>query len=243
MPAKLYAVPGSHPSATVAKALEIKGIPYEQVLLVPVLHKALLKARVGGTTAPGLVFEDGEKVSGSREILAAIEARRPDPPLRPAGGKERRAVDDAEEWGEQVLQPLARRATWWALTQRPDAQLSYLGDGKLFPPTPRAAAKLTGRPIAWAERRMHGVEEAAVRADLAHLPTHLDRVDRWIEEGVLGGEAPNAADLQIAPSLRLLLTLDDLREAIDARPAGALARRLFPDYPGRAPAGALPAPG
>jgi glutathione S-transferase len=97
--------------------------------------------------------------------------------------------------------------------------------------------------VAWAERRIHGVDEPAVRADLAHLPAHLDRVDRWIEEGVLGGEAPNAADLQIAASLRLLLTLEDLREAIDARPAGKLARRLFADYPGHCPAGALPPPG
>ena len=242
MPAKLYLVPGSHPAATVAKALEIKGIPFERVHLVPVLHKALQKARFGGSTVPGLVFEDGEKVLGSRAIITALEKRRPEPPLRPAGdGKERRAVDDAEEWGDQVLQPIARRLTWWALTQDPSAQLSYLGDAKLFPPTPRLAAKISGRPVAWAERRFNGVTEEAVKADLMHLSTHLDRVDRWIDEGVIGGEAPNAADLQIAASLRLMLTLDDLREPIDARPAGRLARRLFPEYPGQVPAGVLPA--
>jgi glutathione S-transferase len=243
MPAKLYVVPGSHPSATVAKALEIKGIAYEQVALVPVLHKVLLKARFRTSSVPTLVFEDGERLAGSRAILTALEQRRPDPPLRPSGGKERRAVDDAEEWGEQVLQPVTRRIVWWALTRKPSAQLSYLGDAKLFPPTPRAVARLTGRPVAWAERRLHGVDEPVVRADLAHLPAHLDRVDRWIEEGVLGGEAPNAADLQIAPSLRLLLTLDDLRETIDARPAGRLAHRLFAEYPGHCPAGALPPAG
>jgi glutathione S-transferase len=243
VPAKLYIVPGSHPSATAAKALEIKGIPYEQVVIVPILHKAVLKARFGGTTAPSLRFEDGEKVVGSRAIIDALETRQPDPPLRPAGGQERRSVEDAEEWGDQVLQPLARRVTWWALTQEPAAQLSYLGDARLFPPTPKVAARLAGRPVAWAERRFHGSTEVTVRADLAHLPSHLDRIDRWIEEGVLGGDAPNAADLQIASSLRLLLTLDDLREAIDARPAGALARRLFGEYPGRVGAGALPAAG
>ena len=207
------------------------------------LHKPLQKARFGTSTVPGVVFDDGEKVVGSRAIMEAIDARRPDPPLRPADGKQRRAVDDAEEWGEQVLQPIVRRLTWWALTQDTGAQLSYLGDAKLFPPTPRAAAKMVGRPVAWMERKFNDVDEAAVRADLAHLPSHLDRVDRWIEEGVIGGESPNVADLQIAPSLRLLLTLDDLRESIDARPSGKLARRLFPDYPGRVPAGVLPAPG
>jgi glutathione S-transferase len=58
---------------------------------------------------------------------------------------------------------------------------------------------------------------------------------------VIGGETPNAADLQIAGSVRLLLTLADLRDAIDARPAGRLARRLIPRYPGDVPAGTLPA--
>ena len=243
MPAKLYVVPGSHPSEAVAKALEIKGIPFEKIHLVPVLHKPIQKARFGASTVPGVVFDDGEKVVGSRAIMKAIEARRPDPPLRPSGEQARRAVDDAEEWGDQVLQPLTRRIIWWALTQDTGAQLSYLGDAKLFQPTPRAAAKVVGRPVAWMERKFNDSDEAAVRADLTHLPSHLDRVDHWIEDGVIGGETPNVADLQIAPSLRLLLTLDDLREAIDARPAGKLARRLFPDYPGHVGAGALPAAG
>jgi glutathione S-transferase len=73
------------------------------------------------------------------------------------------------------------------------------------------------------------------------LPSHLDRVDGWIARGVLGGEAINAADLQIASSLRLLLTVGDVAPLIDARPAGELARRVFGVYPGGVPAGTLPA--
>ena len=38
-----------------------------------------------------------------------------------------------------------------------------------------------------------------------------------------------------------MLTIADLRDAIDARPAGRLARRLMPRYPGDVPAGTLPA--
>ena len=37
----------------------------------------------------------------------------------------------------------------------------------------------------------------------------IDRVDSWIADGVLGGDEPNAADYQIAPSL--LITVDELR--------------------------------
>jgi glutathione S-transferase len=65
------------------------------------------------------------------------------------------------------------------------------------------------------------------------LPGQLDRVDALLAEGVIGGERPNAADFQIAPSVRLMLTFDQLREHVDGRPAGAHARRLVPDFPGR----------
>jgi glutathione S-transferase len=56
----------------------------------------------------------------------------------------------------------------------------------------------------------------------------------------MGGEEPNAADLQIAPTLRLLMTLEDLRPLIEDRPAGQLAMRLFPQADGHMPAGAYP---
>ena len=35
------------------------------------------------------------------------------------------------------------------------------------------------------------------RADIAALPGQLDRVDGWIADGLIGGDEPNAADLQI----------------------------------------------
>ena len=53
------------------------------------------------------------------------------------------------------------------------------------------------------------------------------------------GGVPNAADFQIATSIRLLMTLDDTRPALDGRPIADYALRLVPDYPGYAPA-ALP---
>ena len=71
-----------------------------------------------------------------------------------------------------------------------------------------------------------------MQADLAALPGMLDRVDGWIAEGVLGSEEPNAADFQIATSVRLLLTMEDLRPAIEDRPCAALARRVVPEFPG-----------
>lgn len=231
---KLYVVPGSHPCATVRKALELKGIPYQRVDLVPGFHKAFMKARFGGAgTVPGIVLDDGRKVSGSRAILRELEALRPDPPLYPTD-------EEAERWGDDVLQPLVRRVIWMALTRKPKAQVSLLGDAKLFPPTPLFLAGVTARPLAWVERRINDTTPEAVAADLAALPGHLDRIDAWLADGTLGGET--AGDLQIAPSVRLLGIVDDLKPLIDPRPAAAYAQRLFPVYPGRVPAGALELP-
>ncbi len=61
------------------------------------------------------------------------------------------------------------------------------------------------------------------------------------QDGLIGSDQPNVADLQLLSTVRLLGTLEDLAPLIDGRPAGAKARELFPDYPGTTPAGALPA--
>jgi glutathione S-transferase len=92
------------------------------------------------------------------------------------------------------------------------------------------------------ERRMNDADDDAAHADLRALPGHLDRVDDWIAAGVLSGDAqrPNAADLQIGASLRLLATIADLRPLLRGRPAETLAGALFPDFPGEVPVGAFP---
>ena len=74
-----------------------------------------------------------------------------------------------------------------------------------------------------------------MRADLAALPAQLDRIDGWIADGTIGGTEPNAADYQLATSLRLLMTVEDVRPAIESRPCGEMAMRVVPDFPGRVP--------
>jgi glutathione S-transferase len=239
MPAKLYGVPGSHPVAAAERALALKGIPYERVDLLPVLHKALQQVRFGGATVPGLVLEGGEKVLGSVAIVHRLDALVPDPPLLPADQAARDEVELAERWGDEVLQPIARRLAWAALKRAPGAMASYAEGANL--PLPTSVAALGARPVAFAEVRINAASDDNARADLANLGHHLDRIDAWIGAGVLGGEAANAADLQIGAGLRLLLTLDDVAPAIDGRPAGALARAQFPVFPGQVPAGTLPA--
>jgi glutathione S-transferase len=239
MPAVLYAIPASHPCAAAGRALELKGIPYRRVELIPVAHRVPQWLRFHATTVPGIEFEDGARVVGSRAIVRALDQRVAVPALVPAAPERRARVERAEEWGDQVLQPLVRRVLWAAVRRAPATVMRYSEGAELPVPAAvaRASAPMIARVAAWA----NGAGDADVRADLAHLGTHLDRVDGWIADGTLDGEAPNAGDLQIASGLRLLLTVGDVAPRFDARPAGALARRWFPQYPGATPVGVLPA--
>jgi glutathione S-transferase len=235
MDLKLYVIPGSHPCATVEAALDLKGLHYERVDLLPGLSAALQLARFGRRTVPGLVV-DGYKVSGSRLILRTLDGLKAEPRLYSGDP----AVEEAERWGDEELQTAARWAIVYSLMRNPAAGDSFL-TGANLPQLPAPIAHASTRAIFATELRLlaggpHATEEA-----MRDLPRLLDHVDELIEKGTIGGDAPNAADLQIAGSIRLLLTFADLRDMIDARPAGRLARRLIPKYPGDVPAGTLPA--
>jgi len=233
MEATLYVIPGSHPATAVRRMLEAKGVDYKRVDLMPVISRAVLKAlRFPGITIPSLRI-DGRKLTGSREISRALDEIAPEPPLFPDDPSKRAAVEEAELWGEKVLADAVRRILWNAVKRDKKPLRSYAEGSRLGIPIGLAVA--TAAPIIAAELRINGVTDEAVRADLANLPGWLDEVDAWIADGTLGGEVPNAADFQIAAGLRLAMTLQDLRPAIEARPAGELALRLVPDFPGDAP--------
>ena len=240
MSAKLYVVHGSHPCATVQRALDMKAVPYEVVELLPPLHAALQRLRFGTRTVPGLTLDSGEKLVGSRAILRRLEELAPDPPLFPADPAARADVERAEEWGDELWQPLARRIVWRTFAREPRAMVSYQ-DGSRLPRLPAPAVLALAPLVGGVERRLNGADEAAVRADLRSLPGHLDRIDGWLAEGVLGGETVNAADLQIATTSRLMLTIGDVRPFFAGRPAEAHAMGLFPEWPGSTPAGVFPA--
>jgi glutathione S-transferase len=238
--ATLYALPASHPCAAVELALRLKGVDFRRVDMIPVVSKVQQFAKFRGMTVPAIEFDDGEKVLGSREIIRALEHRAPDPPLLPADGRERRVVEEAARWGDEVLQPLARRLAWAALVRSTGSMMGFAADADL--PVPDPLVKVTAPVVARLSAYFNGAGDPAVRADLINLDFHLDRADRWISTGAAGTstEVPNAADLQIGSGVRLLLTIEDLVPRMDGRPCAALAMRWFPRYPGRVPAGTLP---
>ena len=242
MTAKLYSLLLSHPARASRLMLELKGIEADVVDLIPGMHPVQLRAaRFRGGTVPALKV-DGTRVQGSVPISRFLEDLEPQPPLFPAGPKPRRAVEEAEAWGERELQPVPRRIFRWGTVRdrglrRWVAELSGI-------PGPDLAATLNAR-VARRFARLSEASDERVRADLEALPAMLDRVDGWIAEGTLGGAQVNAADCQIASTVRVLLAYEDLQLMLRDRPSAELATRLFPDYPEpiplRLPAGWIPA--
>lgn len=235
---RLYVVPSSHPCAAVAMALDLKGLSYRVWEWPPPLHAPMQLLLTGARTVPSLKIER-EMISGSREIMHRLDELVTAPPLYPAEPAARGKVEEADRWGEATFQPIARELIWAGAMHHPAALVSYGADSRL--PLPDAAVRLSAPLIARAERRLHRTSDRIARQRMGELPAHLDRIDSWLADGTLqGAERPNAADLQILSTVRLMGTFADVRPLLDGRPCDLAARQLWPHYPGQLPAGSIP---
>jgi len=235
---KLYMFPGSHPCECAEAAIRLKRLPYTRVNLIPAFHKLVVRSHFPGKTVPALAIGD-ERIIGSRAILRRLDELQPDPRLLPADPALRARVEEAEAWGDEVLQPLVRRLAWAGLKRDTGAMLSYAAGAKM--PLPRAFLKVGARPVAAMAARYNGSDDDAALADVKALPGHFDKVEAWMDEGVLGGDSPNAADLQIGAAIRLLGTFGDLEPMLAGRRCVRLGQNGFAPAAGTIPAGTLPA--
>jgi hypothetical protein len=150
----------------------------------------------------------------------------------------RKRVEEAERWGEQVLQPVPRRLGRWGAAEQ--LEVRRWGARSTGLPAPELIARVSGPPARYFARTLEvdgkrAKTEADARADLESLPALLDHVDELLADGILTLDPPNAATLQVLSSVALMNALADLRDVIGARPCGVAARELFPHYPGPIP--------
>jgi glutathione S-transferase len=234
---RLYVIHGSHPCVAVEGALRVKGQSWTRRELVPPTQVVFMRLRFGRPTVPAIRFADGERCSGSMAIMRRLDERWPEPPLYADDPELRARQDEAERWGDDELQMIARRLLFGGFRRRPDAMHSFQAGAKLR--FPRWVTRLAAPLIIAGEWRVHRITEQLVERDIAQLPATFDRIDRWIEEGVLGGERVSAADLQIAGSVGLLLTIEDVRTRYGDRPAARMAERVLPRFDGTLPIGTL----
>jgi len=232
MEAKLYWFPLSHPAQAVRKMLELKGIPYESVGVIPGMQRVHLRlAGFRRGTVPAVKL-DGQRVQGSVEIARALEQLTPDPPLFPADSALRAEGAAAERWGEAEFQSLPRLIIRWGLVH--DLALRRWMAKETRLPAPALAAH-AARPTARYYARVVGADEAAARRAVTALPESLRRADALLAAGTLATDPPNAAALQILSTVRSLDAFADLHELVSAHRVAAAAEDLFPDFPGPVP--------
>ena len=231
MRATLFGVPGSHPALAGQLMLERKGFDVRRLDMVAGVHRVLLRGLGFSRMTVPAVRLDGQRLQGTRTIALALDAMVPLPPLVPAEPERRESVLRAEAWADEVLQPVARRLAWGALKRDHSTIATYLEGARLGIPVSLAAAMAP--PVIRLAARLNHADDEHVLRDLRALPTLLDRLDGFLVQGVIGGEEPNVADYQIATTVRLLMSLDDLHGWIERHPAGAHAQAVVPGFPGR----------
>jgi glutathione S-transferase len=228
-------MPISNAAAATAAMVAYKRIPHRLVRLMPGLHPLLVRfAGFAGFTVPALEH-DGRKVQGSRSIARYLDELRPEPPLFPVDPGARGLVEDAERWGEQVLQPIPRRL-FRHLLLTSDSARRWMGSEIMHMPAPGLMVVLFMPVIRRLAQNSHA-DAGRVRANIAALPELLDHVDALIADGTIGAThssgapKPNAADFQILASVGVLRAFADVEHLVHGRPCEAAARRLYPDWP------------
>ncbi|MGI8802212.1 MAG: glutathione S-transferase family protein [Solirubrobacteraceae bacterium] len=226
---KFYMFPGSNSVYTGRLMLAHKGVDHQLVKLMPAAHAFVLLGLGFPTMGVPAVKFQGRRVQGTRAISAFLDEIVPERPLFPADPAARRAVRDAERWGEEFANSL-RRVFYCGARRDRKAFASVMTAERGLPM--RIVLRMSSRLIVRLATGMHRATDYAAREDLELLPERLDQIDRWIGEGVLNGPELNAADFQIAPNVSALLLCEDIAPFVAGRPAAALARRVAPDYVG-----------
>jgi glutathione S-transferase len=229
----LFTLPGSHPGWTAMLMLRFKGIPFKRRDIVAVVSRVILRILGFPKGTVPAMKADGKKTQGSREIARELDRMQPEPPLFPADAEKRAAVEEAERWGDEELQHPIRQIVLWAIPKQRRSIRCYLEGAKLGMPV-AMAVPLAPFILAGAAR-MNGADDEQVRKDLELLGGLLQHVDDLIAAETIDGPELNAADFQIATSIRLAMTLQDLRPLIESRPAGEFAKRVQPQIAGDCP--------
>jgi glutathione S-transferase len=222
MTATLYAIPGSHAVRTGELMLEHKRIPFRRVNFPPGPHRVLVRAMgFQGDRVPAVKFADGRRAQGTRELPRVLDELVPEPRLVP---DDPRALQ-AEVWADEVLQQWARRMVAAAGARNPDSLAGRGADGRLGVLLTRH--ELPRRTVARAVLMVFRATKEQRRDDVERTGEILDRVDAWIEEGVLNGEELRSADFAVASSLALVEYIVALQPELQRRPAMRLLDRVF----------------
>lgn len=197
----LWQIDISHYSEKVRWALEHKGVDHTRRSILPGTHipVALGLTRGGQPTLPVLSME-GRNIGDSTEIIAALEAAYPEPPLYPLDAEERARAIELEDWFDENLGPHARLLPFYELIQEPEIFAEVAAEsvpgplGKAKPVIGAYARAYT--TIRWGANSDAGAAEAREAVAAA-----FDKVEEELERGegeFLVGDSLSVADITAA---------------------------------------------
>lgn len=225
----LYGMKHSHPVLAARLMLERKQLRHNVRDVLPGLHPFVVRAAgFPGRTVPAVRI-DSRFVQGTLSISRALDEIVPAHPLFPADPAARAAVESAERWAHDELQPVATRIFRWA-GRVDNGVRAWIASEVIGWPAPNLLGRVFAPVMAY-YAQIVDADAAHVERDLAGLEPLLDRADELVAAGVLGGAERNAADCQALACLRLLMAHEELRPLVEDRPCGQAALVAVPNFP------------
>jgi glutathione S-transferase len=197
----LWQIETSHYSEKVRWALEYKGIDHRRRTPLPGSHIPIALALTRGSqvTLPVLTME-GRAIGDSTEIIAALEAKYPDPPLYPIDAEERARAIELEEWFDESLGPHTRQLAFYELTQEPEI-FAEVAAASVPGPLGKAKPVVGAYARAFTRLRWNADSDEDAQSAREGIVAALDKVEAELEKGngeFLVGEHLSVADVTAA---------------------------------------------
>jgi glutathione S-transferase len=197
----LWQIDISHYNEKARWALEYKGIDHSRRSILPGSHIPIALALTRGAqpTLPVLQL-DGRSIGDSSEIIAALEAAYPEPPLYPIDAGERARAIELEDWFDENLGPHTRLLPFHELIQEPEI-FAEVASESVRGPLAKARPVIGVYARAYTTIRWNAnSDEGAVRAREA-IAVAFDKLESELAKGdgeFLVGEHFSVADLTAA---------------------------------------------
>jgi glutathione S-transferase len=197
----LWQIDISHYSEKVRWALEHKGIDHRRRSPLPGSHIPIAFALTRGSqiTLPVLTLE-GRAIGDSTEIIAALEARYPDPPLYPIDAEERARAIELEDWFDENLGPHTRLLPFYELTQEPDL-FAEVAAASVPGPLGKAKPVVGAYARTYTRLRWNADSDEDAKRAREGIVAAFDKLEAELEKGdgeFLVGESLSVADITAA---------------------------------------------
>lgn len=237
----LWHIELSHYNEKARWALDLKGIPHVRKTPQPGLHGpvAYFLTRGAQRRLPVLRI-DGRTIGDSTAIIAALEARQPEPPLYPADPAQRARALELEDYFDEQLAPAVRIFAWHHTFAEPE------GVANAIAPTAGNARRRFVTATAPVAQRLvrsdYGIDAETERQARTAILAAMDRLEAELQpSGYLVGDAFSVADLTAASLFTPLLAPPQrpyparftaqavlaFREELDARPGGKWVADMY----------------